>query len=150
MAGTASSRSASASTMIGVLAAHLGDDPLDVALARPHRRRRAAMMSSPTAFDPVNVTNATVGVLDQRGPDLLADAGQEREHAGRQARLEEDLDQPRRDARRLLRRLEHDGVAGHERRRHHAGRDREREVPRRDDDADARGWYRYAFASPGG
>ncbi len=55
----------------------------------------------------------------------------------RETGLEQDLDEPGRDAGRLLRGLEHDGVAGHQCRRHHAGGDREREVPGRDDDADA-------------
>ena len=95
MAGTASSRSASASTIDGVLAAHLGDDPLHVALAGPVDRRRS-MMSSPTAFEPVKVDERDVGVLDQAGADLLADAGQEREHARRQPAAVERLDQPRR------------------------------------------------------
>src|SRR5438046_2220643 len=67
----------------------------------------------------------------------VAEPGQERERAGRHPRLEEDLDQPERDARRLLGRLEDDAVPRDERGRHHAGRDREREVPRCDDRADA-------------
>ena len=76
-------------------------------------------------------------MFDEARADLLADAGEERQHAGREAGVEEDLDEPQRDPRRLLRRLEHHRVAGDERGGDHASRDREREVPRRDHDADA-------------
>ena len=75
-------------------------------------------------------------VLDQVRADLLADAGQEGEHAGRDARLVQDLDETQRDAGRLLRRLEEHRVAGDQRGGDHAGGDREREVPRRDHHAD--------------
>ena len=64
------------------------------------------------------------------------------EHAGGQAGLLEDLaPEQAADDRRLLRRLEHDRVAEHERRGDRAGRQDQRGVPRRDraDDADRAG-----------
>ena len=78
-----------------------------------------------------------VGMFDQRRADLLADAGQEIDHARRQADLLEDLHQLGADDARLLGRLHDDGVAGDEGGRGHAAQDGHREVPRRDDDRDA-------------
>ena len=54
------------------------------------------------------------------------------EHAGRQAGLGERLGDVQAGERRLVRELEHDRVAVDERRRELPDRDREREVPRRD------------------
>ena len=76
-------------------------------------------------------------MVDQRRADLLADAGQVVDDAGREAGLLEHLHQLRRDDRRLLGRLHDDGVAGDEGGGGHAAEDRQREVPRRDDDGDA-------------
>ena len=62
------------------------------------------MICSPTAFEPVNDDERDVGVLDERAPDVLADAGEEREHTGWHARLVQDLDEPQRDRRASARR----------------------------------------------
>ena len=111
--------------------------PASRVVARARTTAARSMICRPTAFDPVNATNATAGCSTRCGADLLADAREEGEHTGRDARLVEDLDQTQRDAGRLLRRLEQHGVAGDQRGGDHAGGDREREVPRRDHDADA-------------
>ena len=55
-------------------------------------------------------------VRRQRRAGGLAEAGHDVDHAGRHARLQAQLAQPQRRQRRLLRRLEHDGAAGGERR----------------------------------
>ena len=96
-----------------VLAAHLGDDALDVALPGPHLGGPLDDVE-PDRLRAGERDERDIGMLDERGPDLLADTRQEREHAVGQPGVEQHLDQPRRDARRLLGRLEHDGVAGHE------------------------------------
>ena len=59
------------------------------------------------------------GVRDQRGADLARPPGQEREHPGGQAAGPQRLDQALGAPGRLLGRLEHDGVAGRQRRRGH-------------------------------
>ena len=76
-------------------------------------------------------------MVDQVRPDILSRPGQEREYAGWHAGFVQDLGEPERDAGRLLGRLEQHGVAADEWRYDHAARDREREVPRRDDGDDA-------------
>ena len=129
---TASSRSASSSTMIAFL-------PPISAMTRlisrwPGRDSAASsMIDRPTACEPVKAISATRGSLDQNRADLLAVAGQEVGDAGRHAGRFQRLHQEVADARRLLGRLDHDGVAGDQRGGGHAGQDGEREVPRRDD-----------------
>src|SRR5712691_6753709 len=54
------------------------------------------------------------------------------QHPARKPRLGEDLDEERGEERRVLRRLEDHGVAADERREDLPGRDRQREIPRRD------------------
>ena len=88
------------------------------------------MIWRPTAFEPVNATKATVGVIDEMRADFFADSGKEGQHPRRHARLVEDLDQPQGDARRLLGRFEEHGIAGDECRGDHAGGYGERKVPR--------------------
>ena len=123
--------------MTAVLAAHLGDDALEVALALGAPRRRCAMISRPTAPEPVKAIVWTRGSRDERGADVAL-ARQQRERVGRHAPPRAaPRDEHRRAARRLLGGLEDDGVAGGERRGGHPERDREREVPRRDDRDDA-------------
>ena len=71
-------------------------------------------------------------------PGRVAEARQHVEHAVRHARLRRQCREAHRGQRRLLRRLEHDGVAGRQRRRELPRRHDQREVPRHDrrDDAD--------------
>ena len=71
-------------------------------------------------------------VAHQRGADVAL-AGQQRERARRHAGLAQRAREHERAAGRLLGRLEDRGVAGRQRRRGHAERDRDREVPGRDD-----------------
>ena len=78
----------------------------------------------------------TRGSLDERGADVAL-AGQQRHRVGRHAGLAQRPEDHQRAARRLLGRLEHDGVAGGEAGADHPERDREREVPRRDHRDDA-------------
>ena len=89
-----------------------------------------------------------LGMVDQRLADLLAQARQIIEHAGRQAGFVEELGQVPGDDRRLLGRLQDDGVAGDERGDRHAGGDRQREVPGRDDHGDAARMGSVKFVSP--
>ena len=79
-----------------------------------------------------------VGVGGDGLTDDRAEPGDEVEHAGGQPDLVDDLGQDERVDRRHLAGLEHDGVAGGERRRHLQGDLVQRVVPRRDaaDDAD--------------
>ena len=131
----------------GVLAAHLGHHPLDVALAglvdggvlddRQADRRRAG-----------EGHERHLGPGHQLGADLLAHAGQEGQRPRRHARLQQDLHQAVGDPRRLLGRLEQHGVAGHQRRRHHPAGDGQREVPGGDDDAHPPRLVAVGVASP--
>ena len=50
------------------------------------------LISRPTSREPVKAIRSTLGMVDQRLADLLAEAGQEVEHARRQAGLVEDLE----------------------------------------------------------
>ena len=91
----------------------------------------------PTSREPVNAIEPRLRVLDERIADRRAAAGQEVQHAVRHARLVARLEEHRGDAGRVGGGLQHDRVAGDDRGGRHAGQDREREVPRRDHDADA-------------
>ena len=95
------------------------------------------MMSSPTAFEPVNETEATSGCSTRAGPTTSPMPGRNAEGVVGHAGVVQQLHQPPGDPRRLLGRLEHDRVAGDELGRHHPHRDGQREVPRRDHDGDA-------------
>ena len=78
-----------------------------------------------------------VEVVDERGA-RVAEAGQDVDDAGGDAGLEQQLAEVERGERGLLGGLEHDGVAGGDRRDDLEGRHGQREVPRHDagDDAD--------------
>ena len=102
MPSAAASRSARLVDDDRVLAAHLGDDPLQPALARLHLRRqrvdvRAHLARASERDEP------RPRMRDQEVADLAAAAGQEVHHAGRHAGLLEQLDQARRDDRRQAR-----------------------------------------------
>ena len=76
-----------------VLAAHLRDDALDVPLTGTHLGR------APDDVEPDRLRSGErderdVGMLDERGPDLLADTREERERARRETGFEQDLDEP--------------------------------------------------------
>ncbi len=79
-----------------------------------------------------------VGIVDQRLADDRAAAHHQVEHAGGNAGLRQDLGERPRAAGHEIGGLEHDGVAVGERRRDLPRRNRDREIPRRDeaDDAD--------------
>ena len=118
-----------------IRAAELQHDPLQLAAARLRqataRLRRAREVEPPHG-----------GVLDELVADPGRLAGRVRDdvqHAGRQARLGEDLAPERATGdRRPLRRLQHDRVAEHEGRRDRAQREDQRRVPGRDRADDAR------------
>ena len=78
-----------------------------------------------------------VRALDERVADVRAAAGDQVHGARREAGLGHQLDEQHRAVRRVAGRLEHDRVAGDERRHHLPARDRHREVPGRDDPDDA-------------
>ncbi len=126
MPSVARSRSASARTTIAVLAAQLHRQALQ-ALGRASRDAAAGLGVAGEADD------RNVRALDDGVAHLAAGAGHEVDGPGREARLDHELHEERRAVRRVARRLEHDGVAGHEGRHHLPARDRHREVPGRDD-----------------
>ncbi len=76
-------------------------------------------------------------MLDERRADLVAVAGKIGERPRWDAGFEQNLDQPKADTGRLLGWFEEHAVARDERGADHPRRDRQREVPGRDDDADA-------------
>ncbi len=86
-------------------------------------------MRLPTSVEPVNAILSRPGWLDQERAGL-ARTGDDVDDSGRKLRLLEDLRQHQRRERRGLRRLEHHGVAGGERRRDLPRRHQQREVPR--------------------
>ena len=77
-----------------------------------------------------------VGMRDQRGADLAV-ALHEMQRGGRHAGFMQQLHGFRRDQRRLLGGLRHHGIAGHQRRRDLAQKNRQRKIPRRDRNEDA-------------
>ncbi len=96
-------------------------------------RRTRAQPALPTACEPVKVTPRTLRVMDQCVADARAAAVHEVERPGRQAGARDDLGERPRGGGNELGRLEHDRVAVGEGRRDLPRRDRDREVPRRDD-----------------
>ena len=84
------------------------------------------------------VDRSDVGMRDERRSRLLAEAEHDVDHADREPRVLERFDEPQRAQRRVLGRLDHHRIAGHDRREDLPGRDGDREVPRRDaaDDAE--------------
>ena len=124
----AASRSASASTTTGFLPPSSS--------CRRWPRRAAAWIFWPTAVEPVNVTAATSASATRWAP--AAKPCTTLSTPARQAGVDERLGEPVTHQRRHRRGLEHDGVAGRQRRADLAAGQVEREVPRRDhgDDAD--------------
>ena len=93
----------------------------------------AFITARPVGTLPMSATLATFGMARQHLADLLA-AGDEVPHARRQDAVDQ-LGEPQRGQRRLLRRLNHDGVSGGERRRRLA-RDEHEGMVERDDASD--------------
>ena len=124
MAGTAWSRSASVSTTIGFLPPSSTITRL-IWRADGDRRAAISLIARPTALEPVKAMTATSGCSTSRAPTSSPRSGHEGQHAGGQTACLEGLDEAVGDGRRLLGRLEADGVAGHEGGGHHAGRDGE-------------------------
>ena len=73
----------------------------------------------------------------QSVPYFAAAAGKETERLGRETGFEQRFGEDRRDGGRFAGRLDHDSVAGDQRRDRHAAKDGEGEIPRRDHDAHA-------------
>ena len=124
------SRSASANTMFALL-------PPSSSVTRLTWSAQPAMIRLPTAVDPVKHDLAHRRVGDEPLADDRALAGDHREDALGQAGLEAELAEPDRGQRGELGGLEHDRVAGRQRRREPPAGDRHREVPRHDHADDA-------------
>ena len=88
-------------------------------------------MSFPTSVEPVKESLRTPGVRAERGAAVLAVAGQDIEHRRRQVLLT-DTGEHEHPERRVLRRLEHQSVAGAQGRRNLERRQQHRGVPRDD------------------
>ena len=114
---TASSMSASSITTMPFLPPSSSDTFLSI---EPH----VAAIRRPVSALPGEEDGDGAGVADHRLAGLLV-AEHDVDHAGRQARLLEDLDEAQRAQRRVLGGLEHHRVAGHHRRE---------DLPRRDGD----------------
>ena len=119
-----------------VLAAHLGHDALEVALAGGQLRSRAEDLAARPRPDPVNAIVCTPGCATSAAPTSPS-PGRKLSDLGRDAGRVQRLDDRERARRRLLGGLEHDAVAGRQPGRDHPGGDRQREVPRADDGDDA-------------
>ncbi len=96
-------------------------------------------MRSPTSFDPVNEMKRIFGCVTMRSPISLPDPGNKVHDARRHADLVQEIDEPRRDHRRVARGLQNDGVPRDDCGRRHAHHDGGGEIPRRDDGPDAEG-----------
>jgi hypothetical protein len=114
-----------------VLAAHLDDGALELLLAGDDVARGADDLQAdrPRAGER---DRRHAWVAHQRGAGLAV-ALQQPDRLGRDAGVAQRLDEHEAAQRRLLGGLEDHRVAGRQRRGDHAGRDRDREVPRRDD-----------------
>ena len=77
-------------------------------------------------------------MLDQSGADVGAEAGDDVDDAGRESGLLDQLHELERRRRRELRRLDHHGVAGSQRRRQLPRHQQQRRVPRNDGRDDAK------------
>ena len=104
-----------------VLAAHLGHDPLHVALALG-RLRGGAQDLEPDGARAGEGDHVHARVAHQRGP-RLAVAGQQRQRVARHAGRVERVDERSGARGRLLGRLQHRGVPGRQRRGGHAARE---------------------------
>ena len=128
---TASAMSASASTIVGILPAHL-ELHARAALGRLDRDPTARLLRA-RERDRLHVR-----VRDDLVPDFRARTGDEVERSLRDARFAERLDQTQSTERRQVRRLQHDSVAADQRRRRLPRRDRDRKIPGRDQPDDAK------------
>ena len=120
----------------GILAAHLGDDALDPDLPVVDFRR-ALDDAQPDLLRSREGDVARLRVVNDHVAHLAARPGHEVDDARGDARLFQKLEELVGDGRRVRRGLQDDGVSGDERGGGHPRHDGEREVPRRDDDADA-------------
>ena len=114
-----------------VLAAHLGDHALEVALAVAHLGGVAQDLQAHRGRAGEG-DRVHAGVAHERGADVAL-ARQQGERVGRHAAGAQGLDEHEGAAGRLLGGLEDRGVAGGQRGRGHAAGDGDGEVPRRDD-----------------
>ena len=105
-----------------------GDLPPSSSVTRLSARPALEPISRPTAVEPVNAILSTSGVVDERGAGLAV-AGEDVEHARREADLERQLAEPQGAQRRLLGGLQHDRAAGGQRRPELPGGHQQREVP---------------------
>ena len=121
----AASRSASSNTMNGALPPSSSDSFLIVGAT-------CCISMRPTSVEPVNDSLRTVGIGAHLAADLGRLADHDVEHAGREAGAMRELGERQRRVRRGLGRLDHDGAAGRQRRRHLARDHRARKIPRRD------------------
>ena len=128
---TARSRSASSMTMIPFLPPSSRWTCLRLSAA-------ASSTATPVSREPVSVITGTSGWRTIRSPTSRPEAVHDVDDAGGTPGLDQQLDEALAEQRRVVRGLEHDGVAADERRHDLPGGDRDREVPRRDhaDDAD--------------
>ena len=125
---TASSRSASAKTMFGLLPPSSSETRLIVFAATSAMRRPGGGLAGEGDL-------VDAGMGGHRLADLLARAGQDVDHAGRDAGLERQLAEPDRGERGGRCRLEDERIAGRQRGGHLPGGHHQRVVPR-DDRAD--------------
>ena len=113
-----------------VLAAELRHHALQMPLSGRDLRRRAGDLH-PDRHRPGERDRVHPGVGHERRAGVAL-SGQQRDRRRRHSAGAERLHEHQRASRRLLGRLEHDRVAGGERRGGHPARDRDREVPGRD------------------
>ncbi len=134
-AGTTSSRSASASTITQFL------PPISDTTRFTCRCSSGVSAAARTIGEPDGARARERDRVDAGMPHerlaRVAEAGQQRDRAGRDARLAQRGRKRVAAGRGLLGRLQHHGVAGRERRGGHPAGDRDREVPRRDHRRDA-------------
>ena len=123
----AASRSASAKTSSGPLPPSSPVNGTTFAAA-------AVPMCTAVSGEPVNEMRRAPGCRVRRRADLLADPLHDVEDAGRDTRLGDEVAEERARERRPLRRLQHDGATGGERRSGLPRREHERRVPGRDHD----------------
>ena len=127
---SATSRSASAKTMLGFLPPSSSATLFTVAAA-------AAMIARPVWSPPVNETRSTRGSVDRRAPAVAPAPSTRLPTPGGQAGLLEQPHQVDGGVRGQLAGLEHEGAAGGQARRDLPGDLEQRVVPRRDQAADA-------------
>ena len=114
-----------------------GDLPPSSSVTRFSVSVAARLMILPTSVEPVKATLSTSRAAHQAVAGGLAQAGDEVEHAGREARLGDEVGEAERGQRGLLGGLEDERAAGGERGRDLLHGHHQREVPRHDLDGDA-------------